>query len=79
MKVQPKTMITCVVQSIFVKLLLLLKCCDDTATEIVKGALDASRYGPVDVCILITYLLLQGIITVLITSFLTILSLDFYL
>ena len=41
-----------------------MQCCDDADTEIVKGALDASRYGPVEVCILITYLLLQGIITV---------------
>ena len=41
-----------------------MQCCDDADTEIVKGALDASRYGPVDVCILITYLLLPRIITV---------------
>ena len=41
-----------------------MQCCDDADTEIVKGALDASRYGPVEECILITYLLLQRIIAV---------------
>ena len=41
-----------------------MQCRDDADTEIVKGALDASRYGSVEVCILIRYLLLQGIITV---------------
>ena len=41
-----------------------MQCCDDADTEIVKGALDASRYGQVEKCILITYLLLQRIIAV---------------
>ena len=41
-----------------------MQCRDDADTEIVKGALDASRYGPVEVCILIRYLLLQRIITI---------------
>ena len=41
-----------------------MECRDDADTEIVKGALDASRYGPVEVCILITYLLLQRRINV---------------
>ena len=41
-----------------------MQCHDDADTEIVKGALDASRYGPVEVCILITYLLLQRRINV---------------
>ena len=41
-----------------------MQCRDDADTEIVKGTLDASRYGPVEVCILITYLLLQRKINV---------------
>ena len=41
-----------------------MECRDDADTEIVKGALDASRYGPVEVCILIIYLLLQRRINV---------------
>ena len=104
MKIQPKAMSTCVIESIFygtftidediinfvtkqkfcdnpknkaqlvpliakhVKERLpeinVMQCCDDADTEIVKGALDASRYGQVEKCILITYLLLQRIIAV---------------
>ena len=41
-----------------------MQCHDDADTEIMKRVLDASRYRPVEVCILITYLLLQKKINV---------------